>query len=96
MDAERIVANDQILLRQVSADGAPFMETVGSLVIRRRPVMLLGISSPTDIIDRSSAQTRNWMLIIFGVALALIVGIRLLLARRGVLRTNAEANGKVG
>jgi Double sensory domain of two-component sensor kinase len=99
-DVERVMAGDQVLLRQLSADGAPFVETVGALAIRRRAAGLLGISSPAEIIDRSSTQTRNWMLVIFGVAVALLLGLRLLVDRGAaappVPDPSAAANGTVG
>jgi hypothetical protein len=81
-DAERILAGDQVVLRQVSAEGAPFVETVGVLTIRRRPALLLGLSSPAEIVDRTTANARNWLLVIFAVAAALLVVFRRL-ARRG-------------
>src|SRR5207248_11729629 len=91
---------DQVLLRQLSADGAPFVETVGTLAVRRRAAGLLGISSPAEIVDRSSAQTRNWMLVIFGVAVALLLGVRLLVDRSAAAPSGPSpspaANGTVG
>jgi len=93
-DAERIVAGDQLVLRQVSAEGTPFVETVGVLTIRQRPALLLGISSPAAIVDRTTATVRNWMLAIFAGAAALTVLARLLSGRRR--GTNARHDQRAG
>jgi len=82
-DVERLAAGDRLLLRQVSAGGTPFVETVGALAIRRQPALLLGIASPADVLERSTAQARNWMLLIFAAAAALAVALRLLARRAG-------------
>jgi hypothetical protein len=99
-DVERVMGGDQVLLRQVSADGAPFVETVGVLAIRRHAAALLGISSPAEIVDRTSAQMRNWMLVIFGVAVAVLLGLWLLVDRRAATPSapgpSPTANGTLG
>jgi hypothetical protein len=98
-DVERIMAGDQVLQRQLSADGAPYVESVGVLAIRRRAAGLIGISSPAEIITRSSDQTRNWMLVIFGVAVALLLVWWLLVdrgaAERAAPGTVSTANSPV-
>jgi hypothetical protein len=75
-------ARELVVFRHLDVEGSPYLETVGLLAVRAQPSLLLGISTPSGIIEQRAAQTRQWMVLIFGVAILVVVTMGILIARQ--------------
>ncbi len=72
----------QTVQRPIAVNGQGYMELVGGLVIRDKVAGGLGVAIPTNAIEKSGAETRLQMTLMFTLVTLAVLAIGLLQARR--------------
>jgi hypothetical protein len=80
--ALRVLAHEEVATRQLVLEGEPLLETIGALEIRRHPMLLLGVSAPSGMVELRASQARMWMTALFGAAIVVAVAVGMGIARQ--------------
>jgi class 3 adenylate cyclase len=80
--AQDAFGQDRLLVRRVTIDERPYVEMLGTLAIRRQPVLLMGVGNLITIIAERGDQMRNIMIALFSGVVVLVLAVGLTLARQ--------------
>ncbi len=79
-DAATVMSGDRILVRKKTVDNRDFVETLGTLEVRQKPVLIMGVGNLITILQDRGAEARTFMIVIFMAVIALIFGVGFYLA----------------
>src|SRR5207302_3811573 len=79
-EAQDLLNGTRVVVRKASVEDLPFVETLGALAIRQKPVLVMGVGDLISLIEDRGAETRNLMIVTFTTVLVIILGFSLFLA----------------
>jgi class 3 adenylate cyclase len=80
-EAGMVMSADRVLVRKETVDERDFVETLGTLDVRQKPALIMGVGNLITILQDRGAETRNVMIVIFMAVIAVIFGAGFYLAR---------------